>query len=272
MQKMRFDMAFSVGGSTKRYVSDAWASLLREQGLDSLDAFWQLELPAVDAPNRGRVEGGISVVSRMVLTVDGGEEKILMVKRQQNYFSRTLLHPIRGIPTFEKEMVNALRYKRRLIPAIEPVFFERAQCPEGERAVLVTEYLDGYVSLDELVEGWQEKGRPSHARRRRIIKAVARAIRKIHQGGLMHNSLYPKHIFLKDTGEAIRVRFIDLEKNRWFPLGERRMIKDLATLNRRSPDWSRTDRLRFLMDYLGTDVMDPRFRKIFWKIVRRTRK
>ncbi len=254
----------------KRYVSEDWAPLLRERGLDSLDAFWQLELTAVDEPNRGR--GGISEVSRMVLVVNEGEEKVLMVKRQQNYFSRTLLHPIRGIPTFEKEVGNALRYKKLDIPAIEPVFFERIRHPEGERAVLVTEYLDGYISLDELVNEWKDAGWPSHARRSRIMKAVAQAVRKIHQGGLMHNCLYPKHIFVKDTGEEVLVRFIDLEKNKWFPLGCRRVIKDLATLNRRSADWGRTDRLRFLRHYLGTDLKDSRFRKIFWKIARKTRK
>jgi tRNA A-37 threonylcarbamoyl transferase component Bud32 len=256
----------------KRYVSDAWAPLLRERGLDSLDAFWELELPAVDAPNTGRGKGGISEVSRMVLTVNEGEEKVLMVKRQQNYFSRTLLHPIRGIPTFEKEVINALRYKKLDIPAIEPVFFERISHPEGVRAVLVTEFLDGYISLDELVNEWQEKGWPSHDQRRRIIKAVAHAVRKIHQGGLMHNCLYPKHIFVKDTGEEVRVRFIDLEKNKWLPLGSRRVIKDLSTLNRRSSHWARTDRLRFLMHYLGNDLKNSGFRKILLKIVSKTRK
>lgn len=256
----------------KRYVSVAWASILRKRGLDSLDAFWRLELPEVDVPNRGRGNQGISVVSRMVLTLDGGKEKVLMVKRQQNYFSRTLLHPIRGILTFEKEVKNAFRYKMLDIPSIEPVFFERTNHPEGERAVLVTEYLDGYTSLDELVRGWQNADWPSHARRRHIIEAVALAVRKIHQGRQMHNSLYPKHIFLKDTDEGVRVRFIDLEKNKWSCLGNRRMIRDLATLNRRSTGWGRTDRLRFLMHYLGTDSMDSQFRKIFWKITRKVRK
>jgi tRNA A-37 threonylcarbamoyl transferase component Bud32 len=256
----------------KLYVSDAWAPLLRERGLDSLDAFWELELPAVDAPNTGRGKGGISEVCRMVLTVNEGEEKVLMVKRQQNYFSRTLLHPIRGIPTFEKEVINALRYKKLNIPAIEPVFFERIHHPQGERAVLVTEFLDGYISMDELVNEWLETGWPSHEQRRRIIKAVAHGVRKIHQGGLMHNCLYPKHIFVKDTGEEVRVRFIDLEKNKWFPLGSRRVIKDLSTLNRRSLHWGRTDRLRFLMHYLGSDLKNSRFRKLLLKIVRKTRK
>jgi hypothetical protein len=44
------------------------------------------------------------------------------------------------------------------------------------------------------------------------------------------------------------------------------MLRDLDTLNRHSPAWSRTDRLRFLLAYLKRHAVDSKVRKVWQRL------
>ena len=46
------------------------------------------------------------------------------------------------------------------------------------------------------------------------------------------------------------------------------MLRDLDSLNRYSPEWSRTDRLRFLKAYLGIVRLTPATKRICRKLIR----
>jgi len=255
----------------RHYIAPGWQSVFLRAGLD-FDALWGLDLDPLDEPNTGRGKNGWSAVSRFVLERPDGSEEQVIIKRQQNHFSRTIRHPFRGIPTFEKEIINILRYKRAGIPSLDPIYFSRRRAGDGIRAILITKFLEGYIALDDLVRTWVENGWPDRADRLRMIRALAAPVRKLHDAGFQHNCLYPRHLLVRRTGDDIRVKIIDLEKTKRRPLGIERRIRDLESLHRRTGGWSRTDRLRFLMAYAGSDRLDEKTRRLCRRILKRNRK
>ncbi|MCD4717112.1 MAG: lipopolysaccharide kinase InaA family protein [Desulfobacterales bacterium] len=255
----------------KRFITPQWRKIFKQQGLN-FDALWRMDLEPLDEPNIGRGPGGWSSVSSLSIQLPDGNEKSLILKRQKNHFSRTLCHPFRGIPTFEKEISNILRYKRLDIPALEPVFYENRHDSDGIQAILITEYLEGYMPLDELVSSYQGKGWPDRAGRNRLIKALASPVRKLHEKGFQHNCLYPRHLFIRWEDQEIRMRVIDLEKNKWRPLGNKRRVRDLESLHRRTGGFTRSDRLRFLNAYCEIERLDKSAKQLCRQIIRQNRK
>jgi hypothetical protein len=252
------------------YIAPGWRQNLTEQGLCNFNALWRLELKPLDLPNEDR--GGWSVVSLLVLKSTDGQKRRLIIKRQQGHTSHTLRHPFRGVPTFETEFYNILRYTRLGIPTIEPVYYSRRNSPSGLQAVLVTEYLDGYVSLNELGTTWQDQGQPNNGERIRVIKAIASILSKLHSKGLQHNCVYPKHLFIRKEKYDIQVRLIDLENTRWRPFGNGRRIRDLESLFRHAKGWSNTDRLRFFKDYCDIEHIDKNTSRLCRQIIKRNKR
>jgi len=253
------------------YISPKWHQILTEKGLSDFDSLWSLQLKPLDKPNTGRGLGGWSAVALLKLQLPDGHEKRLIIKRQQNHTSFTVRHPIRGVPTFEKEFRNILHYKRLGIPTIEPVYFARRNSPDGIQAILVTEYLEGYISLADLETTWQEHGKPDRVELNTLIQAVASLIGKLHLHGLQHNSLYPKHLFIQHDKNQIRVILIDLETTKRFPIGNWRRIRDLEKLHRHAKKWSRNDRLRFFLAYCGIERLDKTAKRLCRQILRRNK-
>ena len=255
----------------KKFITPQWHKIFTQLGLN-FDSLWRMELEPLDEPNVGRGRAGWSSVSCLPVELQDGHEKRLILKRQKNHFSRSFSHPLRGIPTFQKEISNILRYKRFGIPTLEPVFYEHRYDSDGMQAILVTEYLEGYTPLDELVGSYQEKGWPERAFRNRLIEALASPVRNLHEKGFQHNCLYPRHLFVKESGDEIRVRVIDLEKNKWRPLGNKRRVRDLESLHRRTEGFTRSDRLRFLNAYCGIERLDQDAQRLCRKIIKQNRK
>ena len=81
--------------------------------------------------------------------------------------------------------------------------------------------------------------------------------------------LYPKHIFLGLNAERGAARLIDLEKTRRAWLARKDYVSDLATLSRKSKEPSRTDRLRFLLEYMQQPRLDVRARVLIKHIQKR---
>lgn len=253
------------------YIAAKWLQILSEKGLSDFDALWSLQLEPLDRPNTGRGSGGWSSVSLLTFALPNGHEKRLIMKRQQSHKTRTVRHPFCGVPTFEKEFRNILHYKKLGIPTIEPVYFARRNSPDGTRAVLITEYLEGYRSLAELATIWQEHGQPDRSERNRLIKALASLIAKLHSKGLQHNSLYPKHLFIQQGVENADVKLIDLETTKRRPFGNWRRIRDLESLLRRSRGWSRSDRLRFYKTYCDIECLGENAKRLCGQINKRHR-
>lgn len=237
--------------------------LLAHHGLDSFSALWALKLDAVDAPNTNR--GGWSSVYRLALPDVHGVLRSYYLKRQQDHLTRTVRHPF-GEPTFAKEFRAIKRYESLGIPALKAVYFGQRADQGSQQALLLTEALDDHEPLSLLLEKWRTLNRQDRCK---LIAAAAGLVRTLHRSGNVHKCLYPKHIFIALNAEDEVARLIDLEKTRraWF--GRRDYVSDLATLSRKSEEPSRTDKLRFLLEYIQRPQLDDRARDLIKHIQKR---
>lgn len=214
-------------------------ALLQRHGLADFDSLWHLQLDAVDEPNTGR--GGWSSVYRLDL-----EGRAFYLKRQSNYLTRTLRKPF-GEPTFAREFFNISRYRKLRIPALQAVFYGQRQVQGELRAMLMTRALDGWDDLDSLLQRWREL---APVQQRAILTACGRLARTLHGAGQVHGCFYPKHIFLRGTGQTFDAQLIDLEKTRPLLFGKRDRTRDLEPLLRRALPWDEADVRVLLGAYL----------------------
>ncbi len=255
----------------KDYIAAPWYALFSGQGLADFEVLWNLPLAAIDEPNYRR--GGWSRVFILPLrTADGGNRKMI-VKRQVNYLSHTPAHPVNGVPTLRREFANIQHCRRWGIPTVQAVYYAERRDNRGDRAILITKYLEGYVPLDHLLRQWEQKGRPAgDALRAGVIEAVACLVRKLHRHRLRHGHLQPKHIMVKPAPDQVEARLIDLEcMYRTLTAGQC-SVADLSTLNRRLRHCSNPDRMRFLHAYMGLDRLDRSAKKLCRRILSRTQK
>jgi heptose I phosphotransferase len=141
---------------------------------------------------------------------------------------------------------------------------------------VMTEELEGFCSLEEWVR--QHVAPPLSAVRirekRAMIREVARIARTMHGEGFNHRDFYLCHIFVRERGDGTwDWRVLDLQRvdrRRWFR--RRWLIKDLAALHfsSPSPQFTRTDRLRFLKVYLNRNVSRERDLSLIHQIQRKT--
>lgn len=221
------------------FIAEADRALLQRQGLEAFDALWALPLEAVDEPNIGR--GGWSSVFRLDLDGHG-----FYLKRQSNYLTRGLRRPF-GEPTFAREFRNIDRYRRLAIPALQAVYYGQRQVDGELRAMLMTRALDGWNDLDALLTQWSCL---AEAPRRAILRACGELARTLHDAGQVHGCFYPKHIFLRASGDQYLAQLIDLEKTRPLLFGQRDRVRDLEPLLRRAGVWSAAEVRLFLATYL----------------------
>jgi hypothetical protein len=244
------------------YICDRWRGVLEQNRLATFDALWDLDAEWFEPLNRDR--GGWSGVARLELHGVDGVEEGFFLKRQENHVRRTFRHPL-GEPTFAVEFRNIQLLTAAGVPTLEAVYYGQRRVETGWQAALVTRELDGYLPLDKLTNNWLQTGWSiSMARRRELIPVVADVVRRLHNAGLVHHALYPKHIFVyfPENGRP-QVRLIDLEKTRRALLPKRDAWRELDSLNRRTRHWPRTDRMRFLLHYLGKRRLSPEDKKLW---------
>lgn len=252
------------------FISPDHRDLLATSALASFEDAWARRADWFEEPNVRR--GGWSGVCRLGLPLPSGSELGVFMKRQENHQRRSLLHPLRGEPTFAREF-RMLRYlEDHHVPAPRPVFFASSVVEGMPRGILMTEELAGYQPLDVVVDALFAKERPPVAQQRALLRSVAGVVRQLHDAGVQHSSLYPKHLFVRMRDDADPdVALIDLEKSRTTLLQVLRTVHDLDALNRHSAHWSRSSRLYFLLCYLGQTRLTPWARLICRWIARRAR-
>ncbi len=245
------------------FIAAEWQRIFEFNGLRSFDDFWKLEAKWFEEPNQRR--GGWSGVARCELKLPEGGTTRVFLKRQENHTTRTLAHPLRGMSTFVREFQQIVRYRECGIPSLTPLYFACRREDGNLRAILLTEELSGFRSLDEMAREWKEMPR---AIRHAIINAVAQLLRQIHEHRLTHNCFYPKHVFLRlDAQGRVEARVIDLEKTKRQFFGFDWNFRDMRRLN--IPGWSRTDRVRFFREYLRIPRLTPGAKEKWRRIARR---
>lgn len=219
------------------------------------DTLWPIQAEPIDSINRRGA--GWSSVSCIQL----GEKPAqpFYLKRQQNYFSRHWRHPWRGQLTLinEHRILQHLAQQGVGTPTIAS--FAVRNEPQA-RAILMTHALIGYQDLTHYLAGAMPLA-PSA--RYALIRAVAHSVRAMHAAGVQSRSLYPKHIFIQQTESAgWQVALIDFEKSRRLPLLSCALLpewlrlcwvlRDIISLNNRSPQATNKDRILFFKAYLHT--------------------
>lgn len=112
-----------------------------QQVLANFDALWTLKADWFEEPNTRR--GGWSGVIKYPLATSNSIIDVF-IKRQENHITKTLLHPVNGIATFQKEFRNIQLLTNKKIPTLELVYFGL----RDKQAILISKSLEGYNSLD----------------------------------------------------------------------------------------------------------------------------
>jgi len=186
----------------------------------------------------------------------------VFIKRQENHNYRSPLHPITGRPTLSREFSYVHRFNRKGLGTYDVMLYAEAMIDSKLCAVMVTRALDGHMTLDDWIDSDEAK---DPVIREAVIRAVARAVRRLHDRGFQHGCLYSKHIMVRclDGGEDIR--FIDLEKVRSSFLRLTVPLQDLDQFFRHfEGSWQVTDSEMFIRYYRGarpTQSFSRRLRK-----------
>ena len=161
----------------------------------------------------------------------------------------------------------------------------RGKAPANQESFVITEALEGMISLEQLTQRW---GNLTVQKRvylkRELIRQVANIAKTIHHNGLNHRDFYLCHFLVKDRHwdqwqpeDSLTLHLIDLHRMQQRSIVPKRWwIKDLAGLLFSSLDCSltRNDLLRFSMIYWDCTILDLRREKlgVMWKIYRKARR
>jgi serine/threonine protein kinase len=236
------------------FVDPDWAVALLKNGLSTFDELWEATSDWIECPNVER--GGLSGVSRLELALPDGRRMGAYLKRQSGHVRRTLRHPWRGEATFAREFRMLAHLREHHVQAPLPLYFGQRVVDGTPRAILLTQELEGFSSLDVFSIGESKR---CSSENRALIRDVAQAVRRLHDCGVQHRSLYEKHLFIRKRDQGFDVALIDLEKSRMFRIPFWAPLQDLVTLNYRSPRWRLSERIFFLKSYHGCRRLD------FWQ-------
>ena len=250
--------------------SEKARDLLAHNSLGSFESFWKAGGQFIEEPNYER--GGWSGIILHEIRLQNGQPLKIVIKRQENHAFKSLLHPLRGTPTFFREYRNICRLEKRKIPTLQPLFYGERQVKGKVQSVLVVRFLNGYRNLDDLL---MEAGENENFDLKSIIDPVAGMAAKIHSFRFQHSCLYGKHIFVKtEKNGSADVRLIDLEKMHFGLSRFSVAVHDLGALFRRAP-WPGDSWKLFLQSYLskaGMESKEKRFYKALGDKIEKKRK
>lgn len=205
----------------------------------SFQMWWSLPGEWVESPNECR--GGRSGVALCSPPEHYRSGSRLYLKRQINHVFRNWRHPIAGLPTAVRE-ARFLDQMRKLALRVPVTAYSGSRNAAGDQyAILATEALDGFTSLDDFYSESSDSGFVRKADP--LIKtALADYLARMHHARLQHGCLYPKHIFVrlstKITDPSAEIALIDLEKMRYRVSPTKAGSRDLEQLRRHQNFWA----------------------------------
>ena len=228
-------------------ISPQYQQLLQQHQLANFEQLWHYQGDWFEPPNRER--GGWSGVNFIELTDNAGKQHGFYLKRQQAHTRRTWRHPFAGEPTFVREfkILDYLKNSNVLTPKL--VFFDS----QKNRAILVTEALAGFTAVSEWLNNHQNS---AVSTQRLLMRALAKAVSRLHQVGVVHRSLYLKHLFIVELNGDFEVALIDFEKSRTTSLIAWFRFADLITLHYRTANLKVSNKLAFFKHYLGVSHLN----------------
>lgn len=189
--------------------------------------WWQRTGQWVEAPNQRR--GGESGVQ--ILPPSAAGMPWLYSKRQIGHQFFSLRYPF-GRPTAWRE-IKAMQALQNLgIKVPQLVFYGAEKRNKNWHAILVTQALFGFISLEEWYNSQAYKT-TDNTIAEAILQKVAITLECMHRAGWQHSCCYPKHIFIKINSQADpEVALLDLEKARRRWPAQQAALHDLKQLGR----------------------------------------
>ncbi|MGD1017778.1 MAG: lipopolysaccharide kinase InaA family protein [Verrucomicrobiia bacterium] len=235
-------------------IAPEWQELLRQRGLVSVDAVYQLREGTI-------LKGGTATELRRVELRDEKQARVLYIKkywyptsklRWSGFYRGTYF----GTSKVRREYENLARLRAWGLDAPSPVAYgEERRGGWLHRSFLISEGVPAPLSLDLFIRDVLPTLSPSERRRKQeeLTRALADYTRRMHEHRFVHHDYFWRNILLSE--QSLRRFFlIDSHKGRpwksWAELQAR--AKDLATLDSPAP-WffRRSERLRFFLVYRG---------------------
>ena len=154
-------------------------------------------------------------------------------------------------------------------------FAQRGINPSTRRSVVLCDALEGFVSLEDVGNGWTVAP-PEPGLKRRLLASVARLTAAMHGAGVTHRDYYACHLMVdpaKLGAGQVELAVIDLHRAEVRDRTPRRARRrDLAALlySVSAMPLTRADRLRFVAAYVGDrPATELRRHAGFWNRVAR---
>ncbi len=228
------------------------AALIRDFG--NLDAVFALE---------GERLSGDSVSE--VIRIER-EDARFYVKRCWKAGKRRL-HPFLGRSRFETEWRNLQRFAKWGIATAEIVAYgKERRAGVFARGALITREIVGTRDLAQIARRQPERF-ADRAWRETVFRQLAAATRTLHDHHFAHNDLKWRNLLVDESGKLF---LIDCPSGRfwWGPLLQYRIVKDLACLDKKARETlSRTQRLRFYLQYAGRDHLSRADKRCIRKVL-----
>ncbi len=249
-------------------VATGCAALLRANGLDSLEALFSYS--GGDLLSK---PGLATWRQRWRVTLDdGGKARTFYLKRFRDP-PRSMRREIAksgsgaaSVAGLEWAWMHRLAEDGIACPT--PVAFgEQLDGSREIRSAVISAAVPG-ASLESWMRRWDQADR---GKVRNLIAPLAGLVAGLHRKGYVHRDLYLSHVFYDPFAPGERkLCLIDLQRvlrprlrvGRW-------IVKDLAALDYSTPRRlaSRTDRLRWLHTYLGTEKLDGSARRLCYRVI-----
>ncbi|EZQ15637.1 InaA protein [Halopseudomonas bauzanensis] len=187
--------------------------------------WWSMDGEWVEEPNQRR--GGESGV-KLLPPLQPGQPP-LYSKRQIGHLFRSWRHPF-GLPTVLREEQALIACEQLGVTVPKRVFCAARKQLGRWQALLITEELSGFVSLDQ----WYAEHAPKldENSRKAVLRRLALVLQRLHRGRRQHGCLYSKHVYISLTAKVPEVALLDLEKSRIRLLRSKAINHDLSQLRR----------------------------------------
>jgi len=251
-------------GGTLMFVRSDQRPLLQQNGLTRFSDFVGCQ--------RGEVvhSHGSRDVRRVELTGENGSKTVYLKRFGPAHLKDAVkdllcLRRVRTRAVAEFEMLCAFKRAGLAVPDALACG-ERHVLARDRASFLMVDSLSSHRPLDEVLTRLDDR-----RRRRRLIVAVARFVRRMHEAGCTHTDLFAKHLFTEEDGDGgWSISVIDLMRARQgTSVSKRRRGRDLAALlvSLRPEAISLRERLAFLLAYLDKTKLDKRDRRFFRRAV-----
>ena len=258
---------FEVWDSGRLTVNRTWSDRLKSAQLTSFDALMNYQGGTV-AKNVLRERTTV----RFELPAEKRVPDAFFIKRHIPSSWKEYVKPLLRFnrPTLgaENEWNAILEFHKAGIATMVPV----ALGANAGASFLITSEIDGCRRLSDWMADVLPR-RDSLPREdvNRVIVAVARVARTMHQSGMHHQDFYVHHLLVPRGSSPADVYVIDLGRvRRHARLPTRWIVKDLAQLCYSAGLCTCSDRVRFLREYLGRPL-ESQDRRLIGRIVREAR-